>query len=105
MFEKGNNIRAQLTRHEKNGQDRVVLDPAELQIIRQMERLCVGNVDTIEKGQQVQQADEGQNVPVDARHHLFLGRMRRTHDTELVVLVGTAGSIAIFQTVSVEARW
>lgn len=67
-----------------------------------MKRLCVGDIDPVEKGKQVQQADERKNMPVDAGHHLLFGGMRWTFDAELVIL---GADVAILKAIPVKASW
>lgn len=91
------------TWNEEDGENGVVLHTFGVQpkVRYQAECLGVGDVDTVQEGEQIQQADEGQEVPVDAGYELPLGGVRRADDAELVVLA--AGAV---QSVPMEAvRW
>lgn len=86
------------TWHEEDGEDGVVLRAGgvQAQVGDEAKGLCVGDVDAVQEGEQVQQADEGQDVPVDAGHELPLRGVRRADDAELVVpLPGGGGGVVV----------
>jgi hypothetical protein len=56
----------------------------------QTEGLRIGNVDSVQEGQEIQNAKERHQVKVDAPHELALGGVRRAGDEELIGLSTTS---------------
>lgn len=65
---------------EEDGQDRVELGALELQVVDEVEGFGVADIDAVEKGEQVQDADEGDDVHINAPQNLGLGRVGRADD-------------------------
>lgn len=63
----------------------IVFRAGQIEIGHQVERLGVGNVDAVQKGQKVHDDDERHQAHVDAPDHVALRGVRRAHDAELVV--------------------
>jgi hypothetical protein len=55
--------------------------------LEEVESLGVGDIDTVEEGQQVQKDNEGKDVQVDPGHKLPLRRVGRALDPELLIVL------------------
>lgn len=73
-------------RHEEDSQCRVELRPRKLEVFLKGKGPCIGDVDPVEEGQEVQDADEGEHMDVDLGLELLFGGVRRAPDTELIVV-------------------
>ena len=74
------------TGNEEDDERNVVFVASERQLRRHAIYICIGNVNTVEERQQVQDAQERYDVKVDASHELALSRMRWTFDLQIVVV-------------------
>jgi hypothetical protein len=87
-FEK--NVRWDLEKHirdEEDGQSGVVLVAGKIEIRDQAEDTCVRNVCSIEKGQQVEDAEDRDHSQVNLRDELPLAQIARVSDIVVFVLV------------------
>ena len=67
-----------------------------MQILEEMERPGVGDIDAVQEGQEIQDAQKWDQTPVDAGDHLPLRGVRRAADLELIILgVRSAGMVGV----------
>lgn len=76
---------------KRESHTRVILSLLQTEVLLERKAPGVGDVHAIQEGQQVHDADEGDDVPVDAVHELPLGRVRGTA-RGAVIVVGVRGA-------------
>jgi len=67
--------------HEEDDQRIIVLVVVgDLELLREAKDIRVGDIHTIQEGQQIHDAEEGDDMEIDFGDQLALGGVRRTHD-------------------------
>jgi hypothetical protein len=72
--------------NEEHCEGSVVLHACEMEVCDQVEGFGVGNVDSVEEGEEVEDAEEGYDSEINLRYEFLLGRVRRADDVEVVIL-------------------
>lgn len=78
-------------RHEEDDERDIVLVAVQAELRGHAVDVGVGDVDAVEEGQEVEDAEEGDDVPVDARDQFALGGVRGAWDGQ----VGVVGVVVV----------
>ena len=82
--------------HEKDGKGRVILGARKPQVLLQAENRCIGDVGTVQKGKQIENAQNRDDTQIDPGDQPSLAGMGWTLHSKIIIILGIrAGNVRV----------